>query len=164
MLKFLSNHKLATASLSFLLFAFLYINYPNDEPITAPEILFVKGGIFLMGSKEGIYPNDGEDPVRAVRVSDFWMDKTEVTNFMFSEFIKETGYVTEAEQFGWSFVVEYFLSPAELERSENVVSAAPWWSQVNGAFWNTPEVRTLLYPFPSNYLLVNTLTGKGFFN
>jgi sulfatase modifying factor 1 len=36
----------------------------------------------------------------------FWMDETEVTTAEFAAFVEETGYVTEAEEFGWSGVFD----------------------------------------------------------
>ena len=39
-----------------------------------------------------------ERPIHQVTVAGFWMDKTEVTNRQFAEFVNETKYVTVAEQ------------------------------------------------------------------
>ena len=62
-------------------------------------------GAFLMGSEERLaYPDDGEGPVRRVRVSAFRMDRLAVTNADFRRFVDESGYVTEAERIGWSLV------------------------------------------------------------
>ena len=36
----------------------------------------------------------------------YGIDKHAVTNDQFAAFVKATGYVTEAEKFGWSFVLE----------------------------------------------------------
>ena len=47
----------------------------------------------------------------AVRVSPFYMDACAVTNQQFERFARETGYKTEAERFGWSFVFHMFLRP-----------------------------------------------------
>ena len=61
-----------------------------------PEMVFVKGGTFQMGSNDG---NDDEKPVHTVTVSDFWMGKYEVTVAEFEKFIVETGYQTEDDLF-----------------------------------------------------------------
>jgi formylglycine-generating enzyme required for sulfatase activity len=50
------------------------------------------------------FPNDGEGPVREVTVTPFYMNVTSVTNRQFSAFVDATGYVSESEQYGWSFV------------------------------------------------------------
>src|SRR5690625_5157494 len=69
------------------------------------NMVYLSGGEFLMGtnSKEG-FPDDGEGPVRKITVKPFYMDKYAVTNAQFAEFVDATGFKTEAEQFGWSFV------------------------------------------------------------
>jgi len=63
------------------------------------------GGAFLMGTEDGEgYPADGEGPVREVRLRPFWIDATAVSNARFAAFASATGYVTDAERYGWSFV------------------------------------------------------------
>lgn len=57
------------------------------------------GGTFLMGWDSGTYPEDGEGPVREVRLAPFYIDMTSVTNKQFDHFVKATGYKTEAERF-----------------------------------------------------------------
>jgi len=98
------------------------------------------GGDFLMGtnSREG-YPDDGEGPVRRVRLKPFWIDTNVVSNRGFAAFVEATGYVTEAERFGWSFVFGGFL-PNDFPPTRGV-AAAPWWRQVHGADWRHPEGR-----------------------
>ena len=49
------------------------------------------------------------------------------------------GHKTEAETFGDSFAMDYFLSPKTLEGIKNAVKAAPWWVPVPGANWRHPE-------------------------
>ena len=48
--------------------------------------------------------------VMKVHVNSFEIDTCSVTNDQFSKFIKETKYVTEADQFRWSFVWSYVVS------------------------------------------------------
>lgn len=103
-------------------------------------MIHIPGGKFMMGTtdKEG-FPADGEGPVRKVAVGSFYMDSSTVTNAAFSEFIEETGYQTEAEQYGWSFVFYQFLSPEVSKQVKQVVQPAPWWHVVEGAYWYQPE-------------------------
>jgi len=62
-------------------------------------------GEFLMGSEDRLaYPDDGEGPVRRVRMSSFRIDVFAVTNAAFSRFVDDAGYVTDAERLGWSLV------------------------------------------------------------
>ena len=70
----------------------------NAAPLAAldaPEAMtFIQGGSFAMGS-DRFYPE--ERPVRRVSVSDFWIDRTPVTNRQFAAFVAATGYRTLAE-------------------------------------------------------------------
>lgn len=96
------------------------------------------GGSFQMGTddREG-YPADGEGPVRTIRLSPFWIDATTVSNEQFGQFVEATGYVTEAERFGWAFVFAGLL-PDDFPPTRGVAQA-PWWRQVYGAVWRHPE-------------------------
>ena len=93
-------------------------------------------GTFWMGSDDpGAIPADGECPVRAVTVDPFFIARTPVMNFAFAEFVAETGYRTEAERIGWSYVFRNHLSKAEKRKCD---ATAPWWHAVNGASWFRP--------------------------
>jgi sulfatase modifying factor 1 len=95
------------------------------------------GRAFVMGSDDAFaYPDDGEDP-REVEVDPFWIDACAVSNRRFGEFVGATGYVSEAERFGWSFVFGGLL-PDDFPPTRGV-AAAPWWRQVEGADWRHPE-------------------------
>jgi formylglycine-generating enzyme len=102
-------------------------------------MVLLPGGEFLMGTDdpEG-FPADGEGPVRRVRLNPFYLAPHAVTNAEFAEFVAMTGYVTDAERFGWSFVFAGFL-PAVLRRGAPRPEAAPWWCGVQGAYWAAPE-------------------------
>ena len=88
-----------------------------------------------------------EKPVRNVQVKGFWMDRTEVTNQEFADFVKATGYVTVAErpvdpklhaslpevmrQAG----AVVFKMPSQLTRGDD---PSQWWQYVPGANWQHP--------------------------
>jgi formylglycine-generating enzyme required for sulfatase activity len=103
-------------------------------------MIYLPGGEFLMGTddQEG-FPQDGEGPVRTVSVSPFYMDPCTVSNAEFREFVRATGYKTEAETFGWSFVFHLFVSPETAAKVKQVVQNTPWWWNVEGADWAHPE-------------------------
>jgi sulfatase modifying factor 1 len=104
------------------------------------RMIYLAGGEFLMGTNSGEgFPADGEGPVRKVTVDPFYMDTCAVTNEQFAEFVKATGYKTEAEQFGWSFVFHDFVSEKVKQTVKSVVHNAPWWFNVEGAYWAKPE-------------------------
>lgn len=86
--------------------------------------------------KEG-FAADGEGPVRSVLVRPFYIDRCALTSEHFETFVNATGYRTEAEQFGWSFVFGGRL-PNDFPATR-AVAAAPWWRQVEGADWRHPH-------------------------
>jgi formylglycine-generating enzyme len=91
-----------------------------------------------MGSEDRwAYPEDGEGPVKEVEISPFSIGACAVSNADFARFVEETGYLTDAERFGWSFVFGGFL-PDDFPPTESVVHA-PWWRKVEGAEWRHPE-------------------------
>jgi formylglycine-generating enzyme required for sulfatase activity len=101
------------------------------------RMIKLDGGRFLMGaeSAEG-FPADGEGPVREVTVDPFYMDAYPVSNAQFGEFVRSTGYRTESERFGWSFVFHNHIA------QESVSARAfgtEWWCKVDGADWAHPE-------------------------
>ncbi len=98
------------------------------------------GGTFLMGADDQKgFPQDGESPVRKVRVEPFYVDYCAVTNAEFLKFVEEMGYETEAERFGWSFVFYQFLSPRAEKQVKGIAQEASWWRAVEGACWRRPE-------------------------
>jgi len=107
---------------------------PSEGLVSLP------GGEFVMGTdtREG-FPADGEGPSRLVRVSPFYISPHAVTNAEFQRFADATGYVTEAEKFGWSYVFHLFVSEETKRQVVSVPQNAPWWYAVNGAYWAKPE-------------------------
>jgi sulfatase modifying factor 1 len=101
----------------------------------------LSGGDFLMGNERDYgFSADGEGPVHAVRIAPFWIDATTVTNEQFNEFVNATGFKTEAERFGWTFVFEGHLSEArKAAMPRRVVPGNEWWWRVDGATWRHPE-------------------------
>lgn len=98
----------------------------------------IPGGGFRMGSEDPLaYPGDGESPIRSVELAPYRIDACAVTNAEFAEFAAETGYVTEAEREGWSFVFAGLL-PDDFPPTR-AAADAPWWRQVPGASWRLPE-------------------------
>jgi sulfatase modifying factor 1 len=93
-----------------------------------------------MGSDDAdANPGDGEGPVRPVTVHPFRIDPVGVTNTRFAVFVKDTGYVTDAERFGWSYVFHLFVAPRIRQGIHQVPVGTPWWLPVPGAWWRAPE-------------------------
>lgn len=122
-------------------------NIPNN-------MVFIPGGEYLMGSdKSESYIN--EKPVHRVVVNSFFMDKYEVTNHQFLQFVNETGYTTTAEKrISWGEMArqlpEGTLKPNDslLEPGSLIFKASSypiplndessWWEWKKGASWKHP--------------------------
>lgn len=119
----------------------------NNEFITSKraeksidKMVLIPGNEFSMGANDSDgFPADGEGPIRKVKVDSFYMDLTTVTNKDFSLFIEATGYKTDAEKYGWSFVFYRLLSKQAYKKVQQTVKVAPWWCVVEGAYWSQPE-------------------------
>lgn len=80
-----------------------------------------------------------QGPAYEVELQPYAIETTEVTAEAFAEFAVATGYQTDAERFGWSFVFVAQL-PAEVESGiTRAVQGAEWWLPVDGASWRAPE-------------------------
>jgi formylglycine-generating enzyme len=71
-----------------------YSGLPSQDNDTA-GMTFIHGGTFVMGSERH---RPEERFTHIVRVDGFWIDRHEVTNAQFREFVAATGYVTLAER------------------------------------------------------------------
>lgn len=118
----------------------------------ADDMQFIKGGSFQMGSDTYAV----EAPAHEVRVNDFYIDKTEVTNSEFKQFTDSTGYITTAEVAPTWEELQAQLPPGTPPpddplvagsvvyfQPENPVSSmqdySQWWQWMDGANWRNPE-------------------------
>lgn len=112
-----------------------YYPEPNYDNMS-----LIPGGKYLVGTDEPHFKEDNEAPERLVTVTDFYMDKYEVSNEKFKEFVKATKYETEAEKFGDSFLFKSLLSAKEQEKLKDFrVASALWWFKVKGVNWKHPN-------------------------
>lgn len=110
---------------------------PHANEARPARLVRVPGGRFSTGTAGAILPQDGEATSPPVRLRPFWIDPCAVTNEWFARFVSATGYVTEAERFGWSLVFRGFVIDVI---PQMLSSAAPsWWCRVEGACWQAPE-------------------------
>lgn len=102
------------------------------------NMIKVQEGNYMLGNSQLV---NGDDSLPAmVHVNDFYIDKFEVSNEQFDEFIKHTGYITTAEKFGNSFIFEGLLTQSQRHDYRNSrIVGAPWWYKVNNTFWRQPE-------------------------
>ena len=85
-------------------------NTKGNETFTVNGVSFtmikVEGGTFRMGatSEQGSDVDSDEKPVHSVTLSDYYIGETEVTVGLFRKFINETGYRTDADKEGGSYI------------------------------------------------------------
>jgi formylglycine-generating enzyme required for sulfatase activity len=102
------------------------------------NMVLIPAGSFLMGWQpiENVdWPADetadDEVPVHDVYLDSFYIDKYEVTNRQFKEFVDSTGYITSAEEKGESVVIDTTINPD-----------GGWgygWTLKEGAYWKAPQ-------------------------
>ncbi|WP_316746388.1 formylglycine-generating enzyme family protein [Pedobacter gandavensis] len=115
----------------------------------------IPAGSFKMGASDKEGRRD-EYPAHEVKMDGFWIDETEVTNAQFAEFVKATGYLTQAEQKpDWEEIKKQLppgtpkpsddqLQPASLTFSPpngrvDINDVSQWWSWTPGASWRHPQ-------------------------
>lgn len=103
------------------------------------SMVAIAGGHATIGQDdpEG-FASDGEGPARSVTLSPYRIGATAVTNAQFAEFVGATGYQTQAEQSGESFVFYLQVPLSARATVRRVVKDLPWWLIVPGACWRTP--------------------------
>ncbi len=105
---------------------------PKDRMI----MQYVPAGEFVMGSNDDQIQDmlnecaacsadwfSDETPQHTVYLAAFWIDKTEVTNAMFAEFVSEQNYITDAERSGCGWIDD----------------GKDAWECVEGASWRHPH-------------------------
>lgn len=105
------------------------------------EMVLVPEGNFIMGSENG---NDDEKPVHKVFLNSFYIDKYEVTNAQFSEFLNSVGAISNREsspevndEKGNPWITELIGSSISFENGiwtvdDEYLKSLP----ANGIFWN----------------------------
>ena len=101
------------------------------------EAINVPGGSVNVGTKAPQIPDDGEGPLRSLTIKPFRIAVTTVTNEAFRTFVNATGYLTEAERFGWSFV--FWSQVPQSVGPTQAVNEIEWWRRVDGACWFAPN-------------------------
>lgn len=101
------------------------------------EIVEIPGGNALIGTDKPQIVIDSEGPLRRRNIDGFRIGATTVTNADFNEFVTATGYVSEAEQFGWSFV--FWQQVPDNVGPTPAVQQAEWWRRVDGVYWAAPN-------------------------
>jgi len=106
-----------------------------QQPALASEMetAAIPGGHPILGTATPRIPHDGEELRRSGPLKPFQIGTTTVTNAEFARFVDATSYVTEAEEFGWSFVFWSDVPPHVTDAP--MVPGMEWWRRVDGANW-----------------------------
>ncbi|MEP1209210.1 MAG: formylglycine-generating enzyme family protein [Rhizobiaceae bacterium] len=106
------------------------------DGVKPSRLISLPAGRGLVGTNKPLLAIDGESPMREVAIQAFEIDPFAVTNAWFEQFVSQTGYVTDAEQYGWSVVFHHNVeTPGDLPRVAN----ATWWVRVDDACWSHPS-------------------------
>ncbi|MGH1478657.1 MAG: formylglycine-generating enzyme family protein [Geminicoccales bacterium] len=92
-----------------------------------------------LGTDRPIIPTDGEGPRRKVALAGFSIDRYAVSVERFANFAETTGYKTEAERLGWSYVFRALIDDPEQTDVIGQASRTDWWLGVKGASWWDPN-------------------------
>ena len=115
-------------------------SYDEKKQLTQ-KFVPLPASVFRMGSEDkDVNAEDHEGPIREVKVDSFEIATTSVTNAQFNEFVRDTGYQTDAERVGWSFVFRLFQRNRRRKHQTTSihVNVAPWWVAVDRACWRRP--------------------------
>lgn len=116
--------------------AALIVKQSRGTDITRNTVT-ISEGTALVGTNSPALKQDAEGPLRRKKIKKFACEKGAVTNAEFGKFVEDTGYKTEAERLGWSFVFFSHIAP-ELGLTRGVVGTE-WWRSVDGANWRMPN-------------------------
>ncbi|MEM9602576.1 MAG: formylglycine-generating enzyme family protein [Pseudomonadota bacterium] len=108
---------------------------PSPAADATPQIAVcaIPGGNAIVGTHHPVIQLDEEGPRRKKKVAAFHMMQTAVTNALFAAFVDDTGYRTEAERYGWSYVFHHQVAGAVADTLG--AQEAAWWRRVDGASW-----------------------------
>lgn len=111
----------------------------RPDPYAASHVdVLIPRSRFTMGDASGDGTEaDGELPLHEVDLSAYRIDVAPVTNAQFARFVKETGYRTDAERYGWSAVFAPQVRAA-LDAVAGPMPSEPWWCVVAGSDWAHP--------------------------
>ena len=107
---------------------------PADLPIKS-NLVAITGGKFQMGRSDG---PASEVPAHAVSVGNFEMDKTEVTNAEYAQFVKQTGHAPPEHWGSIKPPVGQELLPISNISYEDAVAFAEWRSKRDDVTYRLP--------------------------
>src|SRR6185436_413088 len=100
-----------------------------------PEFISIPGGTFDMG-RDGATVS--EVPVHAATVKPFVIDKTEVTNFEYQQFVEKTAHEAPSHWINKKPISGQELLPVTFVSHSDAVAFAKWRSERDGVNWRLP--------------------------
>lgn len=139
----------------------LHSHHKEDMPKTREQIMKERHG---QVNPEGPKPfghvdehplDGGVTPPVVAHIDPVFLDETLVTNKEFGKFVRSVYYKTEAEHFGWSFVLSSFLPNADELHKHDKDPDAEHWIAVDGAYWREPEGPGSSYKYREDHPVVH---------
>lgn len=109
---------------------------PNLPNAPKAEMVKITGGTFKMGRNDG---DIKERPEHSVTIKDFWMDKTEVTNEEYVNFVAETNYPAPNHWVNGKPVQGTEKFPVRFVSFDDAESFAKWRSTRDGVTYRLPS-------------------------
>ena len=144
----------------------------NPDVIIKPELVEIPGGTFQMG-RNGSLPQ--ESPAHAVTVKSFVMDKNEVTNAEYAQFVREANYRPPDQWGGIKPPVGEDLLPVSNVTFDDATAFAAWRSKRDKTTYRLPTEeeweyaarngdRNNLYPWGNTWLANHAATQEAGLN
>lgn len=148
---------------------------PSPTPTASPgastpvpvkaEMVQIKGGSFQMGFGDA---NAIAGPVHSVDVQNFWIDKTEVTDAEYLEFVKATNHAPPSHWVNGAPLAGTEKKPVRFVDLEDAEAFAKWRSKRDGMNYRVPSeieweyaarngARSTLYPWGNDWKAGNAV-------
>ena len=108
---------------------------PDPNAPTKPDLVSLPAGTFQMGRSDGA---DQEGPVRSVNVGAFSIDRTEVTNAEYAQFVQETGHTAPRQLVNGKPASGQEQWPVTNVSLDDAKAFAEWRSKRDGVTYRLP--------------------------
>ena len=142
---------------------------PAKTPVPKAELASIDGGTFQMGRDNG---PPQETPAHAIKVQAFLMDKTEVTNAEYADFVRDTNHASPGHWAGTKPPLGQELWPVVNVSVEDASAFAGWRSKRDGVAYRLPTEeeweyaarngeKADLYPWGKDWQATNAVLKEG---
>lgn len=107
---------------------------PPPEEVK-PEMIEIPGGSFMMGNNKG---RENEKPEHEVKIESFFMDRTEVTNAEYHQFVVKSGHIMPAQFVNGKPAAGQEQYPVNFVSHKDAEAFAQWRSQRDGFEYRLP--------------------------